>query len=295
MLSKLFPKPLELQVGDQLLKFCSIADFEFCMNGRTSVPSKKITQMVKFSLQQLKKEARTIKDIEKMFVAILSHSIEDQNSINRALREIDTSVFSQDHGWRNIIGALNEGGDEYNPFRRIALVKYMQYLSSRQEIIKYLYSEKQKTSSEQLDAADQKDEPTEFKDTLILESTVLGPAEDDGEKHINFERLPKGEAVVITMKPNSEIDISLSKRKCKLIAKDGIKFIDQTGKPHNLNMGRNVIGRDTVSTIKIDPSLRDISRLHLVIENLGENSLQLTDMSSHGTYIPAQYLSTHTG
>ena len=297
MLSKLFPKPLELQVGDQLLKFCSIADFEFCMNGRTSVPSKKITQMVKFTVQQLKKEARTIKDIEKMFVAILSHSIEDQNSINRALREIDNSVFSQDHGWRNIIGALNEGGDEYNPFRRIALVKYMQYLSSRQEIIKYLYSEKQKTSTEPAETADQKDEPNEFKDTLILENTILGPAEDEGEgeKRINFERLPKGEAVVITMKPNSEIDISLSKRKCKLIAKDGIKFIDQTGKTHDLIKGRNVIGRDTVSTIKIDPSLRDISRLHLVIENLGENSLQLTDMSSHGTYIPAEYLTAHTG
>ena len=295
MLSNLFSKPLELQVGDQLLKFCSIADFEFCMNGRTSVPSKKITQMVKFTTQQLKKEARTIKDIEKMFVAILSHSIEDQNSINRALREIDTSVFSQDHGWRNIIGSLNEGGDEYNPFRRIALVKYMQYLSSRQEIIKYLYSEKQNSSAEQTESADQKDEPNEFKDTLILENTVLGPAEDEDEKHINFERLPKGEAVVITMKPNSEIDISLSKRKCKLVAKDGIQFIDQTGKSHHLNMGRNVVGRDTVSTIKIDPSLRDISRLHLVIENLGENSLQLTDMSSHGTYIPAQYLTAHTG
>lgn len=297
MLSKLFPKPLELQVGDQLLKFCSIADFEFCMNGRTSVPSKKITQMVKFTTQQLKKEARTIKDIEKMFVAMLSHSIEDQNSINRALREIDTSVFSQDHGWRNIIGALNEGGDEYNPFRRIALVKYMQYLSSRQEIIKYLYSEKQKTSTEPVETADQKDEPNEFKDTLILENTILGPAEDEGEgeKRINYERLPKGEAVIITMKPGSEIDISLSKRKCKLVAKGGLKFIDQTGKSHELIKGRNVIGRDTVSTIKIDPSLRDISRLHLVIENLGENSLQLTDMSSHGTYIPAQYLTSHTG
>jgi len=150
MLSKLFPKPLELTVGDQVLKFCSIADFEYCMTGRTSVPSKKITQMVKFSVQQLKKEARTIKDIEKMFVAILSHSIEDQNSISRALRELDTTVFSQDHGWRNMVIALNEGGDEFNPFRRIALVKYMQYLSSRQEIIKYLYSEKQQTSFQYL-------------------------------------------------------------------------------------------------------------------------------------------------
>jgi hypothetical protein len=294
MLSKLFPKPLELKVGDQVLKFCSIADFEFCMNGRTSVPSKKITQMVKFSVQQLKKEARTIKDIEKMFVAILSHSIEDQNSINRALRELDTTVFSQDHGWRNIINSLNEGEDEFNPFRRIALVKYMQYLSSRQEIIKYLYSEKQKMSGETAESADEKDEPNEFKDTLILEGTILGPDEKEDSKHVSFERMPKGEAVIITLTPNSEIEISLSKRKCKLVAKDGIKFVDQAGKQHELVIGRNVVGRDTVSTVKIDSSLRDVSRLHLVIENLGENSLQLTDMSSHGTYLPANILTTDT-
>jgi len=292
MLSKLFPKPLELTVGDQVLKFCSIADFEYCMTGRTSVPSKKITQMVKFSVQQLKKEARTIKDIEKMFVAILSHSIEDQNSISRALRELDTTVFSQDHGWRNMVIALNEGGDEFNPFRRIALVKYMQYLSSRQEIIKYLYSEKQKTSAEPVESANEKDVPNEFRDTLILENTILGPAEEEDSKNINFERMPKGEAVIITLVPNSEIEISLSKRKCKLVANDGIKFIDQAGKQYELVIGRNVIGRDTVSTINIDPSLRDVSRLHLVIENLGENSLQLTDMSSHGTYLPANFLTT---
>ena len=77
MLNKLFSKPLEIRVGDQILKFSSVADFEFCMTGRTSVPSKKIIEMVKFSTDQLKKEARTIKDIEKRFVEILSKSIEN--------------------------------------------------------------------------------------------------------------------------------------------------------------------------------------------------------------------------
>ncbi len=136
MLNKLFAKPLELTVGEQTISFLSIADFEFSLAGRTSVPSSKITAMVKCSTKQLQTEAHTIKDIEKRFVQILSRSIEDTSSISRSLKELDTSIFSQDHKWRNIIGALNEGGDEFNPFRRVALVKYMQYLSSRQDIIK---------------------------------------------------------------------------------------------------------------------------------------------------------------
>ena len=36
--------------------------------------------------------------------------------------------------------------------------------------------------------------------------------------------------------------------------------------------------------------LRDISRMHMVIEEADANTLYLTDLSSHGTYIPAKYL-----
>ena len=75
MLNKFFSKPVELNVGDKTLRFCSIPDFEFCLNGRTSVPSKKISEMVKLSTKKLKNEAVTIKDIEKRFVNILSRSI----------------------------------------------------------------------------------------------------------------------------------------------------------------------------------------------------------------------------
>jgi hypothetical protein len=106
MLDNLFSKPVELHVGEQILKFCSLADFEFSLSGRTSVPSNKITSMVRFSIDELKKEALTIKGIEKRFVAILSKSIEEPTSINRALREMDPQIFSQDYGWRLIIGSL---------------------------------------------------------------------------------------------------------------------------------------------------------------------------------------------
>ena len=56
MLNKFFAKPIEITVGEQSLKFNSLADFEFSLAGRTSVPSKKITGMVKFSTDELKKE-----------------------------------------------------------------------------------------------------------------------------------------------------------------------------------------------------------------------------------------------
>jgi len=284
---------MELTLGEQTYSFLSIADFEFCMSGRTSVPSLKITDLVKCTTKQLQTEAHTIKDIEKRFVAILSRSIEDPPSISRSLKELDTSIFSQDHGWRNIIGALNDGGDEYDPFRRVALVKYMQYLSSRQDIIKYLYSEKKKPTGDLQDDSGGKQEGDQFKDTLIFENTLFNPNDDDSNSG-EFERMPKGESVITTLKHNERIIVMLSKHKCEIEANGQVYFIDQAGRKHVLDKGRNVIGRDTSGTVIIDSGLRDVSRMHLVIENLGDNSLQLTDLSSHGTYIPSALLEDRT-
>ena len=86
----------------------------------------------------------------------------------------------------------------------------------------------------------------------------------------------------------------MTKHKCEIEANGEIFFIDQAGRKHVLDLGRNVIGRDASGTVVIDPGLRDVSRMHLVIENLGDNSLQLTDLSSHGTYIPSALLEDRT-
>jgi hypothetical protein len=293
VLNKFFTKPIELLIGEQTYKFCSISDFEFGLAGRTAVPSKKITDMVKFSTDQLKKVAITIKDIEKRFVSILSKSIEETDSINRALRELDPIIFSQDHNWRDIITSLNQGEHELNPFRRIALVKYMQYLSSRQEIIKYLYSEKKKTSTEQLE----NNELGSFKDTLILENTVFEPAAHSHTgPNETFERMPKGEAITITLAPGEELDLLLSRHECKISSVDNnLMFQDNEKRIYELKNGRSVVGRDSVSTIMMEPSLRDISRMHIVIEKFDEQTIQITDLSSHGTYIQNKYLENNTG
>jgi len=293
MLNKFFAKPIEITIGEQSLKFSSLADFEFALAGRTSVPSKKITGMVKFSLDELKKEAKTIKEIEKKFVSMLSKSIEEPESINRALREMDAQIFSQDHGWRIIISALHGGDEELNEFRRVALVKYMQYLSSRQEIIKYLYSEKKKhvKSSASVSGSDA---GSEFKDTLMLENTVFEPLANNTNTG-EMDKMPKGENVTIRMQAGKKIDVLISKHPCKIVCDEsGTKFIDQSGRSYILKTGKNVVGRDSKSDIMLDPNLRDVSRMHLVIETDETNTIYMTDLSAHGTYIPVKYLESHT-
>ena len=86
MLTNILSKPIEVIIGEQTHKFNSLADFEFSLAGRTSVPVKKFKNAIKLSLGELKKEYKKIKVIEKNLVSILSSSMSQPDGINRALR-----------------------------------------------------------------------------------------------------------------------------------------------------------------------------------------------------------------
>lgn len=290
----IFAKPIELQIDEQLLQFSSTDDFEFCLSGRTAVPANKMIQMVDLSIDDLKKEAKTIKDIEKRFVHILSRSYESPGYINRALREIDIIIFSQDHQWRSIISALHDGDEELDEFRRIAIVKYMQYLSARQDIIKHLYNQKKEEEVEQPALAiGDLSEGSDFKETVIFESPIVTES-DTTRNSENLERMPKGECVSVYLNENKTISINLSKHIYKLVGGSPISLQDESGNRYKLKKGKNSVGRDSKCTIPINTSQRDISRLHLMIENDSDNLLHITDMSAHGTFIPPYFLKNHS-
>ena len=276
MLTNILSKPVEVVIGEQTLKFNSLSDFEFSLAGRTSMPTEKLKKVVKLPLGDLKKEYKKIKVIEKELVSILSESMSQPGSINRALREIDLKIFSQDHSWRAIISALHTGNEELNDFRHIGIAKYLQYLSSIQELLQELYSEKKKE---------------------ILASTPSGASNINHQnlkqkpKSVEMERLSKGENIAVHVNAGEQIDLLLSNHKCMIVGGEkNIKFVDESGNFYDLKNGKNIIGRGSSSDIVMSEKLRDISRMHMVIEEADTNTLYLTDLSSHGTYIPAKYL-----
>ena len=301
MLTKLFSKPLSLTIGGQQVNFQSLKEFEFSLVGRTDVPARKISSLILLSLDELMKEAEQIKSMEQRFVEILSRALEAPGSIGNAMREIDPHVFSQDHHWRDVMVALRDKGSDYDELRRIALVKYMQYLTSRQEVIKHTYVLKKQTASAGRDnsAPAAAMPPPAFepeatmmadagmRETVILDSVVLAP---EPKKTEEFARLPKGEAIILSFQHGLSIDVMLSKHAYKLKCNDDFKFVDEHGTVYKLQDGKNLIGRDDVCNVIVDTSLRDVSRLHLIIERLGPDTLRLTDLSSHGTFIPARLL-----
>lgn len=304
MLNKLFAKPLSLNIREHAISFDSLAEFEFCLSGRVDVPVRKVAALMKLPNEELKREARTIKAIEKQFVEILRKSVESPGVISDQLRDVDPNVFSQDHDWRQLVLALNEKGPEYDELRRVALVKYMQYLSARQEIIRHTFSLKrgqsrgQEAEAEPLGAQAPQPParaPGELAgaygpvnmgsdDTLVLTPEKLQQLDLTPP---GFSRLPKGEPVVLATQAGQDIELRLAKHRFVLKVGEPLSLSDEGGTRHTLHSGKNIIGRDTVCNVVVDPSNRDVSRLHLIIECVGEDRLRLTDLSSHGTLLPS--------
>ena len=68
-----------------------------------------------------------------------------------------------------------------------------------------------------------------------------------------------------------------------------MQFIDNTNATI-LCKGRNIVGRGSKSTVKIDVAQKKVSRSHLQILICDDHTLLLTDLSSAGTFITTEFL-----
>jgi len=291
MLDRLFSKALSLVINGEEISFHTLAEFEFALGGRTNVPASKLADLIMLSPDELKREAKSIKAVEKRFVDILSRSIEQPGEIGRLVREVDIQVFSNDYDWRSIFKALNLEDEAYDELRRVAVVKYMQYLRSRQDVIKQTYKVKLKETGKQgvsqaRDALSPIEETKDqFKETSIFDSVSLEmPVEPLPDADLT--RLPKGEAVSIKPQADTEFNMRLSKHPFVFRNRAVRELVDEFGNAHRIEPGKNIVGRDSVCNIVVDSALRDVSRMHLIIEPLDGGALRFTDLSSHGTFLP---------
>ena len=303
MLDRLFSKALALVINGEEISFHTLAEFEFALGGRTNVPASKLAELIVLSPDELKREAKSIKTVEKRFVDILSRSIAQPGEIGRLVREVDIQVFSNDYDWRSIFKALNHEDDSFDELRRVAVVKYMQYLRSRQDVIKQTYRVKLKESDRLSESgrgsgrdmrSPLEETKDQFKETSIFDSVSM-EAPQVVVPSTALTRLPKGEAVNIKPRANTDFDLRLSKH--PFIFRNGVQreLVDELGNVHRIDAGKNIVGRDSVCNIVVDNSLRDVSRMHLIIEPLDGGILRFTDLSSHGTYLPTALLPSAGG
>lgn len=287
MFANLFKKPLAIKLDERTLKFDSKVDFEFALASRTEVPATKISELVRFDTQQLLDEASSVRQVERHFVEVLSRSIQEPGSIAYLLREMDMKMFSQDHEWRSVMQALARAEQRFNDYKQLALVKYMQYLASRQDVLKGIYTQKLVSDNNpQLEPDSAQD--AKFRQTLIFDVSAQGAIPDAADEQATpsrLVRLPRGESVRLHANATCPLQLVLSRHPFRVQFEPSPVLLDDEQGEYPLRSGRNVLGRHPDCDVMVNAAYRDVSRTHCIVE-LGDNhEMYVTDLSSHGTFV----------
>jgi hypothetical protein len=301
-------KPLVLDLPGKTLVFSSPAEFEFGLASRIEFPVRKAARLVERDAEDLKGMAIKLRAVEKRFAAVFARCLEQPYRIGELLAELESGLLSRDHDWRDIVQALCRHGSEYDDFKNIALVKYMQYLASRQTVLRSIYLEKvqgglelqQPTAEEESGDAPMLASllPISHKETALFDMDQgggggVGGSDDDGDDDgtQTLKPVPRGETICVRFVDGRELDVKLASHRYKLFPGKHFCLVDDSsGVTHLLRSGRNVIGRHSGNEVVIDPAYLAISRKHVIIEPISENAALLTDISSHGTFITPKHV-----
>ncbi len=276
-------KTLRITIRDQALSFPSVTDFEFALASRTEFPAASIDKLIALSPEKLKRAAISIRDVERRLLQLFTESMDKPGGVGAALGSVDLKLFSQDHGWRDIIEALDNTEPDVDEYKRIAFTKYLQYLGSRQSVLQSIYMQKQ--GREPATVIVDQDVTRIHNETAIFDSLQTNSEHD---RSARLRQIPRGETVGIKLGDSDEIDIMLSRHKFRLIGGARFRLRDESGADYMLGPGKNIVGRQAGNDVVIDGTYRAVSRRHMIVEPLGERTLLLTDLSSHGTFVPPQ-------
>ena len=274
-------KALVLKVGLQRLTFRSLPDFEFALESRTDYPVSHLKDLMKLSAVELERASLGIRNVEHRLLDLVTRSLERPGGLTNDLRKLEVNVFSTDHAWKEIFQGLMTRGRAYDEFKKVALAKYLQYLGARQHVLKSLHGEsirRQGKSASNVMAQ------------ILSETAIFDTCSEDSRLHpsARFEALPRGETVGIRLGEHCELELRLSQHRFQLIGGKRFLLRDETGRQFPLHPGKNFVGRQRNNDVVVDAGFRAISRRHLIVEPVGEHAAVLTDLSSHGTFVPPQ-------
>ncbi|MEM7406991.1 MAG: FHA domain-containing protein [Pseudomonadota bacterium] len=278
---------LMLNYGEHVLRFPTHHEFDFALSTRIEPPAQRIAELEQLTLFELRRMATDIRKLENRFSDVLAAALERGRSLRKLMVQLDLKSFSNDHDWRSIFAALAASDDDgHDPYRQVALAKYMQYLRNRQAVIQHIYAARGSEQDRQEPAPAEAVANAPLNETAIFDFTQI---EIGGETAQDLWLLPRGESIGVTLAGVEHVDVMLATYGFRLVPQaDAVYLVDaEGGTEYRLLRGRNAVGRGQGCDVLVDHGYREISRKHLIIDCVDEFTAVLTDLSSHGTRVPA--------
>ena len=284
--------PLQLEFPDRFVQFRGMREFEFALASRAEFPTARVHELIGLTPAQLEQAATRMREAERTLASVLTRSVSEPGLIGEFLREIELKSFSQDHGWRAIMDGLVRLSPAFDPYKQVALVKYMQYLRARQAVMRTVFMEKTRDDTDAgVHAARAREDSRAVAhgDTAIFDVTQRNTELDD----TSFKALPKGETMRIDLGDSRQMDLLLAGNRMRLYTGREFYMADDGNNTYPLHTGKNLVGRHSGCDVVVDAACRAVSRNHLIVEPVSPRQVLLTDLSSHGTEIPAKLLRAH--
>jgi len=277
--------PLELELTDRFVDFRGVAEFEFALASRSALPAPRVRELMTRTARELEAESARIREIEHQISGVLARAVREPGLLGELFRELALGLFSDDHGWREIIEGLRRSSPRHDGYKRVALVKYLQYLCARQQVLRRAFVLQAGDRADAcLHATRAMDPAPVHTDTGSFEPGTGADGRDA------FRALPKGETVAVDPGRGRELELLLAGNRMRLYTGRECYLVDDAERAHPLAAGRNVVGRHAGCAVVVDAACRSVSRTHLVIEPVSERRVLLTDLSAHGTEVRAALL-----
>lgn len=261
--------------------------FEAFLAAKTDLSATTSEALESLEIRDLRHEGRQLNQRLQALATAIALSVEEPASLLEFFADLDITAISREHDWRLVFlelkGQMDRGSDIER--HRCALIRYMQFQSVRKHLLDDLIERKA--------GLEETDVHTNVETYLALQARMRrreregeggtpGPAE--------FVRLSVGNTVTLHTPPEGELEILLAGHQFKLMVSGRIYLRDLTGLDYELQPGRNVVGRHPDCEVVLPGNLRDVSRAHLLVERADQTTLHLTDLSSTGTFLPADLL-----
>jgi len=291
--ARLRARPLILDLPERTVTINGLAELEFCLDSRTHFPAARVAALIALPDADIRRQAEEIRRVQKRFAAVLARTIHQPERIGDLMLALGTRGFTQDHDWREIAESVAHQPPAYDAYKRLVLLKYIEYLGARHQVLRSLHAAHPPPAGTTTTASGAPAAPLASADrtrVAAFQDTAIFAAPPTAVPGGGFLALPRGEPTRIELADGRELALRLGAEEFKLFPGPRFHLVDGAGAIHRLGEGRSSVGRHAENTVVISPRLRTVSRRHLVIEPLAVDAVLLTDLSSGGTFVPERYL-----
>jgi len=272
LLARALRGPLTLEIDGKRLRFDCPGDLDFALESRAQCPVRAVLALLARPAAELRDLAASVARTERRLAALQARVAAGAETFPGPLADVDPELFTEDHGWREVMVALGRAGVAYEDYRQAALARYLEYLRARRQALASLRRPPGAAPRAAPPAA-------AFAETGVFD---IDAAPSSSPAAL---RLPRGEGVDVRLQAGQSLAIRLARHAFTLVAGEHLYLVDEHGRCAILGT-RSLVGRGADCDVVLDPAFRSVSRAHLAVESAGTGAIRLTDLSSLGTWIP---------